>query len=100
MRDRTIGSEISKLEAEADKMRADNLSLKDRIAYYFSDGFQEREAKEKLDYRKSDEKVVVVRPGREGIATNIPLASSSESGYNGGNLPNYEKWWRILWKSF
>lgn len=97
-RDKTIGSEIARLEAEAEKTRADNLSLKERISYFSSDAFQEREAKEKLDYRNPDEKVVVVRPGREGLSTGVPLLSSSQSGYNGEDTPNYQKWWRLFWR--
>ncbi|MFZ1720398.1 MAG: hypothetical protein WAU28_03540 [Candidatus Moraniibacteriota bacterium] len=98
VRDKTIGSEISRLEREAEKMRTDTLSLKERIAYFSSDAFQEREAKEKLDYRNQDEKVVVVRPGREGISTNAPLLSSEESGYNDEDMPNHRKWWRLFWE--
>ncbi len=98
VRDKTIGSEIARLEMEAEKMRIDTLSLKERIAYFSSDAFQEREAKEKLDYRNQDEKVVVVRPGREGIPTNTPLLSSEESRYNGEDTPNHRKWWRLFWE--
>lgn len=98
VRDKTIGSEISRLEREAEKMRTDTLSLKERIAYFSSDAFQEREAKEKLDYRNQGEKVVVVRPGREGISTNAPLLSSEESGYNDEDMPNHRKWWQFFWE--
>ncbi len=98
VRDKTIGSEISRLEMEAEKMRADTLSLKERIAYFSSDAFQEREAKEKLDYRKQDEKVVVVRPGREDVSASAPLLSSVESRYNGEDVPNHRKWWRLFWE--
>jgi cell division protein FtsB len=98
VRDKTIGSEISRLEMEAEKMRADTLSLKERIAYFSSDAFQEREAKEKLDFRKQDEKVIVVRPGREGVSGGAPLLSSVESGYNDEDMPNHRKWWRLFWE--
>ena len=97
-RDRTIGLEISRLETEAERMRADTLSLKERVAYFSSDAFQEREAKEKLDYRNQDEKVVVVRPGRDAIPMSSPLLSSEESGYNDEDVPNHRKWWRLFWE--
>lgn len=98
VRDKTIGSEIARLESEAEKMRVDTLSLKERIAYFSSDAFQEREAKEKLDYRNQDEKVVVVRPSREGTPMSAPLLSGGESGYNTGDVPNHRKWWRLFWQ--
>lgn len=98
VRDRTIGSEITRLEMEAEKMRTENLSLRERIAYFSSDAFQEREAKEKLDYRRQDERVIAVRPGRESVRSGTTLFSSDESGYNGDNLPNHRKWWRIFWQ--
>ena len=97
VRDQTIGSEIARLEAEAEKMRKENLSLKDRIAYFSSDSFQEREAKEKLDYRRQDEKVVMVRPSRENSNSMEPLFSLEESGYNKEDIPNHRKWWRLFW---
>lgn len=96
-RDTTIGAEIDRLEAESEKMRQENLSLKERIAYFSSDAFQEREAKEKLDYKKQDERVVAVRPSRETVS--IPtLLSSGESRYNGEDMPNHRKWWRLFWQ--
>lgn len=95
-RDTTIGAEIARLEAESEKMRQENLSLKERIAYFSSDAFQEREAKEKLDYKKQDERVVAVRPSRESVS--VPtLLSSAESRYNGEDMPNHRKWWRLFW---
>ncbi|MBP7822671.1 MAG: septum formation initiator family protein [Candidatus Moranbacteria bacterium] len=95
-RDTTIGAEIARLEAESEKMRQENLSLKERIAYFSSDAFQEREAKEKLDYKKQDERVVAVRPSRESVS--VPtLLSSAESRYNGEDVPNHRKWWRLFW---
>lgn len=97
VRDKTIGSEISRLETEAEKIAADTLSLKERIAYFSSDTFQEREAKEKLDYRHQDERVIVVRPGRDGVSMTDPLLPSSESRYNGEDMPNHRKWWRLFW---
>lgn len=98
VRDKTIGSEITRLETEAEKMRADNLSLKERIAYFSSDVFQEREAKEKLDYRKQDEKVVMVRPSRENHGAGEALLSPGDSGYNGDAIPNHRKWWQLFWQ--
>jgi cell division protein FtsB len=96
-RDTTIGAEIARLEAESEKMRQENLSLKERIAYFSSDAFQEREAKEKLDYKKQDERVVAVRPSRESVS--VPtLLSSTESRYNGEDVPNHRKWWRLFWQ--
>lgn len=97
-RDKTIGAEITRLEAESEKMREDNLSLKERIAYFSSDAFQEREAKEKLDYRRQDEKVVAVRPSREGSRIAEELLSSGESRYNEEALPNHRKWWKLFWQ--
>ena len=98
VRNKTIGSEITRLEAESERMRQENLSLKERIAYFSSDAFQEREAKEKLDYRKQDEKVIAVRPSREGREMDTSLLSSEESRYNETDMPNHRKWWKLFWQ--
>ncbi len=97
-RDTTIGAEIARLEAESEKMRQENLSLKERIAYFSSDAFQEREAKEKLDYKKQDERVIAVRPSREAVSVSATLLPSGESRYNGEDVPNHRKWWRLFWQ--
>ena len=97
-RDTTIGAEIARLESESERMRQENLSLKERIAYFSSDSFREREAKEKLDYKKQDERVVTVRPSREGTTVPQILLSSQESEYNGEDMPNHRKWWRLFWQ--
>lgn len=61
--DRNLGieSEIQELRERALSMKEDNATLREKISYFSSDAFQEREAKEKLGYRKADERVVVLQ---------------------------------------
>ncbi len=56
-----IETDIDRLKQEASSLKEENEALKEKIDYFSSDSFQEREAKEKLGYRKTDERVVVLR---------------------------------------
>lgn len=55
-----IETDIDRLKREASLLQEDNKTLKEKIEYFSSDVFQEREAKEKLGYRKANERVVIL----------------------------------------
>ena len=91
-----IEAEIEKLESEAMKIEKENNLLRDRISYFESRDFAEKEAKEKLNMQKPDENVVVVKtkiiPEKmeekepESIEEKIPIAEVS----------NVIKWWNYF----
>lgn len=96
-RDNQINNEIEKLRQEAEKIRANNKELREKISYYQTSEFQERVAKEKLNLQKPDEQVVVVKPSPyyEEIEKNlndVPEQKPEE------NMPNYKKWWNYFFK--
>jgi len=62
LKKREIQKEISKLQKEANKISQENELIKEKITYFKSQEYQEKEAKEKLNLKKPDENVVIVKP--------------------------------------
>jgi cell division protein FtsB len=93
-RTKRIKSEVSALQAQADKIRQENENLSERISYFSSREYQEQEAKDKLDLQKTDETVVGVKemPKTEESGTEPRVETSKEEGA----LPVYLKWWRLF----
>jgi cell division protein FtsB len=94
-RSKRIEAEVDKLRTEAARVRSENQTLTERIAYFSTDDYQEKEAKEKLGLKKADETIVLVNPG--------VLPQTSEESKPAGirhdadeNLPNYRRWWNYF----
>jgi len=98
-RSQQIETEIESLRQEAEKIRQDNNNLEEKIAYFDTQGFQEREAKEKLNFQRPNENVVVVKPVPE-IEYPDPMNNEVENKIPGENekIPNYRKWWNKFFK--
>lgn len=97
-RNNKIEEEVAALQREAEKIRKDNQNLEERIAYFETQEFQEREAKEKLNFQKEGEKVVVVRPSPlQEVEQETPI---EEKGIPRAEetIPNYSKWWNHFFK--
>ena len=91
----TIEQEIARLQAEADRITRNNALLNDRIAYFSSREFQEREAKEKLGLQKEGERIVMIRPSiSQEASEEQSLLDSQPAPIE--DIPNYKKWWVIF----
>jgi cell division protein FtsB len=92
-----IQKEIQKLETEAALINRENLEIQDKIAYFESRDYQEREAKDKLNLQNPGENVVVIKPGIvkekniEPGNENIPQPLPSETS-------NMKKWWKYFFE--
>ena len=91
----SIEQEIARLQAEADRIKQSNTLLNDRIAYFSSHEFQEREAKEKHGLQKEGEKSVMIRPSVSQEASEEQSLLDSQPAST-ENIHNYKKWWRIF----
>lgn len=97
-RNASIQKEIDVLKHEADKIRRENETLAQKIAYLASPDFQEQEAKQKLGLRRQEESVVALREQavlpetlsespQEVMAIRVP-----------DMRPNYQKWWALFFE--
>ena len=95
IRKKETQKEISKLEKEALKISQENDLIQERVSYYESPEFREREAKEKLNLKKPDENVVIVKPGiikKEIKEEEEEIILQEERVYKN----NFEKWWKYF----
>ncbi len=77
-RTNAIDREIAGLMNEVERLERINADLEERISYFSSDAYRERRAKERLGYRRSDEKVIVI------AQTDVMQDSQGELDKNSG----------------
>lgn len=90
-RSKRIEDEVGKLRAEAERIRNENRTLTEKISYFSTPGFKEREAKEKLGMKNKDEEVVSVDTGP--IETEMLPPETTQRSETETDAPNYRKWW-------
>ncbi|MDD5489166.1 MAG: septum formation initiator family protein [Candidatus Moranbacteria bacterium] len=91
-RKRQIQKEIENLQGDIQKVGQENSDLNNLISYLSSQEFQEKEAREKLNLQKDDEKMIVLRKDvapQNGQQAN-ENAKSAETTED--NTPNWKKW--------
>ncbi len=70
-----IDREIAALNDEATKLEHMNAGLEDRIAYFSSDAYKERIAKERLGRKRTDEQVVAITYKNDGKNDTVDSSS-------------------------
>ena len=93
-----IRTEIDLLKAEAEKISGENKRVEEKIAYFESKDYQEKEARDKLNMQNQDENVVVVKPSMSKEVVNsstqetvVPVIDESFKDES-----NVIKWWGYL----
>ncbi len=95
-KNKEIEKEISQMEKEAAKINQENILTQEKISYLESRDYREREAKEKLNLKKAEEEVVVVKPG---IVKKDVAQETTENFIPQENLyteNNFKKWWNYF----
>lgn len=92
-----VQSEIDQLKAEAAKIERENSDLSDRIAYFQSKDYQEKEAKDKLNLQNPGENVVIVKPNAENKAVPVEDTPSNDKKLV-VRTSNIQKWWDYFFK--
>jgi cell division protein FtsB len=87
-----IRKEILRLEQEIRKYERRIEDLRNSIAYYETLSFQERQAREKLQYQKPGEEVVIIPENTREPAEKIYPQTSREKSL----LPNWRRWWLLF----
>ena len=80
-----VESEIEILRQQAEKIKQENMSLEERIAYLGSQDYQKIQAKDKLDLQDPNENVVIITqdlaaPVEENRLLHLPLARPAPTG--------------------
>lgn len=92
-KNKEIEREIEDLKRQAEQISGEKDSLAERIAYLQTQEFKEREAKEKLNLKKPDEAVVIIKPSVQGDETSRDADVSPAKEPEKPELSNRMKWW-------
>lgn len=93
-----IQAEIEKLKNEAEKTAKENSTLREKIDFLSSREYMETEARDKLNLKSPDEKVVIVK---KNVVKEMPVSQELDLEIReDGKLAaeNYMKWWDYFFK--
>lgn len=92
-----IQKEIDSLQAKAQQIEKENLAIQEKIAYFDSSNYKEKEAKDKLNLQDPGENVVVIKPS---VAKEAQIEQKTSSDLPAGEpkIPNPAKWWDYFFK--
>ncbi len=96
-----VESEIEILRQQAEKIKQENMSLEERIAYLGSQDYQKIQAKDKLDLQDPNENVVIITqdlavPVEE--TQDFDIKSDNQTNYPTKKTSNFLKWWDYFFK--
>jgi hypothetical protein len=92
-RSKRIEAEVNSLRREADRIRGENRTIEEKIDFFSTEPFEEREAKEKLGMKKLNEEAVVLDTGAVlGIESDGMEANKMKPIDHAEEIPNYRKW--------
>jgi len=94
-----VESEIEILRQQAEKIKQENMSLEDRIAYLGSQDYQKIQAKDKLDLQDPNENVVIITqdlavPVEE--TQDFEIKNDNQANYPTEKTSNFLKWWNYF----
>lgn len=92
-----IQKEIDILQEKAKQINKENLEIQEKITYFESKEYQEKEAKDKLSLQNPDENVVIIKPGITK-ETKIEEIASAFVPKEEQKTSNPIKWWRYFFK--
>lgn len=95
-RKKQIQKEIDGLQEQISQLGQSNGDMENLISYLSSTDFQEKEAREKLNLQKNDEKMIVLR--KDVVQPNIqtPNQDANRQAPPEDNSPNWQKWWQYF----
>ena len=85
----TVDNEVNNLEQKIAEVESYNSKLGSMLDYFKSDSYLEREARERLNYKKPDEQAVFIFREKDGP---VLLEESIE------NLSYPQRWWKWIWQ--
>ncbi|MCX6762289.1 MAG: septum formation initiator family protein [Candidatus Moranbacteria bacterium] len=95
-RKRQIQKEIDGLQTQISQMGQENSNMENLLGYLSSTDFQEKEAREKLNLQKGDEKMIVLRKDPLQGTNNQPGKIEGVAATPEDSSPNWQKWWQTF----
>ena len=98
-RKKQVQGEIDSLQSEIGKVNQQNSDLKNLVSYLNTPAFQEKEARDKLNLQKQDEKMIVLQKDAQAANTVTPAGNNAQNSTNNENLPNWKKWLQYFFEA-
>jgi cell division protein FtsB len=98
-RKKQIQGEIDSLQSEIEKVNKQNSDLKNLVSYLNTPEFQEKEARDKLNLQKEDEKMIVLQKDAQASNAVAPAGNNAQNSPIDENLPNWKKWLQYFFRS-
>jgi cell division protein FtsB len=97
-RKRQVLDEIKQLQDEAARIEKENSEIKEKLAYFDSRDFKEKEAKDKLNLQDPGENLLVIKPSLSKEATLETEENRTETRQEAAKLSNLKKWMDYFFK--
>lgn len=99
-----VENDIKALKEQAEKIKQENMTLEERIAYLGSQDYQKVQAREKLDLQDPEENVVVITQDSTSLKQQDEENSELETNddqenYSNEDISNFLKWWNYFFKN-
>jgi cell division protein FtsB len=98
-KNKQVESEIESLKKQAEKIKQENMSLEERIAYLGSQDYQKIQAKDKLDLQDPRENVVAITQNLsilEKKTEELNIGKDSQPVYDNKDIPKFLRWWNYF----
>jgi len=98
-----VENDIKTLKEQAEKIKQENMTLEERIAYLGSQDYQKVQARDKLDLQDPEENVVVITQDTTSLKQwdeeNVePETNNIQENYPDEDISNFLKWWNYFFK--
>lgn len=93
-RKKQIQKEIDGLQTQINQLKQENENMENLIGYLSSTDFQEKEAREKLNLQKNDEKMIVLQKDILQLEKNQGEDDNHFQISPENNSPVWQKWWK------
>lgn len=84
--------EIKQLQTEAARIEKENSQIKEKLAYFDSRDFKEKEAKDKLNLQDPNENLVIIKPSPSKEAVLGTEENDTETQEDIPQISNPQKW--------
>lgn len=90
-----ITKQIDNLEQDISALENEQLNLNNRILYYQTNTYKELEARQHLNYKKKDEKVMILVK-KEPTQNSDSTVKNIDSEDSKDNMTNWQKWFKYI----
>ncbi len=97
-RKKQVLDEIKQLQDEAARIEKENSEIREKLAYFDSRDFKEKEAKDKLNLQDPDENLLIIKPSLSKEAALETEENKTETRQEPAQLPNPRKWLDYFFK--